>query len=576
VETRRLLLAVTLSFAVLMIWTYFFPPKPSKPPAAPAAESIATDLGTDLGTEAAPDQAAGTAPGASGTVAARPTPALPAAPEVFAAAEEQVVLDGGRLKATFTNRGAQLLSMTDRPDRQKNADPIELVRPRAGGLYPYSLVDRGLRPLPVNDALFSVTRGADGRSAIFRYRGPQGSVEKRFTFDPKGLLQVQVRADGPDSWGVVLGPGVRNPTSEQLHSQFERRAAVLKIGDEVRVEEAKKAENTKSISAGTVRWVGLEDTYFLSASIPQEGVERVLIQPLLMETPADEKAPARYVPMPPVDDLTGEQKDLVREYRVVLQAAGNAMSLESFWGAKEYDRLAALPYGLQETVAFGSLRFLALPLLAGLHWIHDHVVANYGWAIVLMTVVIKILLLPLTHSSTVSMRKMQKLNPKIQAIRDRYRTKMRDKSGRPNLESQRKMNDEVMALYKTEGVNPAGGCLPLVLQMPILFAFYRLLTTAAELRGAPWILWIADLSVKDPYYMLPIVMGLTQFLQVLWSPQVGDPMQRRLFLFMPLMMTVFFLSFPSGLVLYWLTNSILTIAQQGVYNRFMPMTNTTT
>jgi YidC/Oxa1 family membrane protein insertase len=173
------------------------------------------------------------------------------------------------------------------------------------------------------------------------------------------------------------------------------------------------------------------------------------------------------------------------------------------------------------------------------------------------------------------MRRMQKLNPRIQAIRDRYRTKLRDKQGRPNMESQRKMNEEVMALYKAEGVNPAGGCLPLVLQMPILFAFYRLLTTAAELRGAPWILWITDLSIKDPYYILPIVMGLTQFLQVLWSPQVGDPTQRRLFMFMPLMMTVFFLSFPSGLVLYWLTNSILTIAQQGVYNRMLPMTPTT-
>ena len=574
-ETRRLLLAVTLSFAVLMIWSYFFPSKPTPRAQPPAAESAAT---TDLESAATPDRPAGNPKPADGAaaVSAAPAPALPAAPEVFAAAEQQVVLDGGRLKATFTNRGAQLLSMTDRPDRQKNAEPIELVRPRTGGLYPYALVDAKQRSLPVNDALFAVARGADGRSVTFRYRGPQGSVEKRFAFDPKGLLQVQVRFDGPEGWGVVFGPGVRNPTPDQLHSQFERRAAVLKIGDEVRVEEAKKAENAKSISAGTVRWVGLEDTYFLAAAIPQDGVERVLIQPLLMETPADEKAAAHYVPMPPVDDLSSEQKDMVREYRVVLQAAGNSLSLASFWGAKEYDRLQALPYGLQETVALGSLRFLALPLLAGLHWIHDHVVANYGWAIVLMTVVIKLLLLPLTHHSTVSMRKMQKLNPKIQAIRDRYKGKMRDKAGRPNMEAQRKMNDEVMALYKSEKVNPAGGCLPLVLQMPILFAFYRLLTTAAELRGAPWILWITDLSIKDPYYMLPIVMGLTQFLQVLWSPQVGDPMQRRLFLFMPLMMTVFFLSFPSGLVLYWLTNSILTIAQQGVYNRFMPMTKTTT
>jgi YidC/Oxa1 family membrane protein insertase len=208
----------------------------------------------------------------------------------------------------------------------------------------------------------------------------------------------------------------------------------------------------------------------------------------------------------------------------------------------------------------------------GLHWIHDNVVANYGWAIVLMTLLIRILILPLTHHSTKSMRKMQELNPKIQSIRERYRTKLKDKQGRPNLEMQRKMNEEVMGLYKAHGVNPAGGCLPILLQMPILFAFYGLLSTAAELRGAPWMLWIRDLSVHDPYYVLPIIMGATQFLQVRMAPQAGDPMQRRIFQLMPIFMTFLFLGFPSGLVLYWLTSNVLTIAQQWVYNRWWPRT----
>jgi YidC/Oxa1 family membrane protein insertase len=123
-----------------------------------------------------------------------------------------------------------------------------------------------------------------------------------------------------------------------------------------------------------------------------------------------------------------------------------------------------------------------------------------------------------------------------------------------------------MGLYRAEGVNPAGGCLPLLLQMPILFAFYKLLSIAVELRGAPWLLWITDLSVKDPYYVLPIVMGVTQFLQVRMAPPAGDPMQRRIFMLMPVFMTFLFLGFPSGLVLYWLTNNVLTIVQQGVYN----------
>ncbi|HEX7199074.1 MAG TPA: membrane protein insertase YidC, partial [Dongiaceae bacterium] len=208
------------------------------------------------------------------------------------------------------------------------------------------------------------------------------------------------------------------------------------------------------------------------------------------------------------------------------------------------------------------------PLLAGLHWTYDHVLPNYGWAIILMTVLIKVLLLPLTHHSTMSMRKMQVLNPRMQAIRDRYRPKLKDKQGRPNLEMQRKMNEEVMALYKAEGVNPVGGCLPLLVQMPILYAFYRLLSTSVELRHAPWMLWVHDLSAPDPHLILPLIMGATQFLQVKLAPQSGDPAQRRLFLLMPLFMLIFFLSAPSGLVLYWLTNNVLTIVQQAVYNRF--------
>src|SRR6185295_16085253 len=158
-------------------------------------------------------------------------------------------------------------------------------------------------------------------------------------------------------------------------------------------------------------------------------------------------------------------------------------------------------------------------------------------------------------------------NPKVQAIRDRYRTKLRDKQGKPNLESQRKMNEEVMAVYKEAGVNPAGGCFPLLLQMPILWAFYSLLSTAVDLRKAPWIFWIKDLSVQDPYLVLPIIMGITQFLQARLGPQAADPMQRRMFQLMPLFMTVIFVSFPSGLVLYWLTNNVLTILQLQVYNR---------
>ena len=270
--------------------------------------------------------------------------------------------------------------------------------------------------------------------------------------------------------------------------------------------------------------------------------------------------------MPGKDEITSDQKKLPREFFAVLRPAGDHMALASYWGAKDYDRLKSLPYGLDETIELGTLKPLVAPLLIALHWIHDHIVANYGWAIVLLTILIKLVLLPLTHRSTMSMRKMQELNPKVQAVRDRYRQKLRDKAGKPNLEAQRKMNEEVMGIYKEAGVNPAGGCLPLLHPDadPV-----RLLPPAVDggrLRHAPWMLWIHDLSAADPYYVLPIIMGVTQFIQVRMGAAGGRSDAAADVPDHAGGMTFFFLGVPSGLVLYWLTNNVLTIIQLQVYN----------
>ena len=182
-----------------------------------------------------------------------------------------------------------------------------------------------------------------------------------------------------------------------------------------------------------------------------------------------------------------------------------------------------------------------------------------------MTILIRLVLFPLTHKSTVSMQKMQEINPKVQGIRNKYRGKLKDKQGRPNPEMQRKMNEETMALYQREGVNPMGGlggCLPLLLQMPIFFALFTLLPRSIELRGAPFFLWIQDLSAQDPYYVTPVLMGATMFLQQKLTPSTADPVQQKIFMFMPIIFTFLFITFPAGLVLYWTVNNLLTIAQQ--------------
>ena len=561
-DTRRLLIAFLLSLGVILLWyTIFPPPKPTPeavPPPSERAESATP--GQAPGAPASPAAPASAAPGSA------PATLVPGE-QIAAAAEERVVLQDGRTRAVLTNRGAQLLSM-EVPEKTKagsKSGTLDLVRARAGGPYPYALTSgRGVAPHPLDQVLFRAEKGDGGRSVLFRYSGPQGVAEKRFRFNDKGLLEVEIRLPGRSDWGVLLGPGVRNPTAEEMKSRFERRLGVYKQGDKVTRVEPQKTEGAVEVPGQGLSWAGLEDTYFLSAQVPQGGIGQAVFEPVLVQPGP---GGARFLPRPPEDQMTKEQEALPRELLLVLRPAGDRLSLVSYWGPKELDRLSSLPYGLEGTVALGYFGFLARPLLVALHWLHDNVVANYGWAIVLMTVLIKLVLLPLTHKSTVSMRKMQKLNPRVQAIRDRYRTKLRDKQGKPNLEMQRKMNEEVMAVYKESGVNPAGGCFPLLLQMPILFAFYSLLSTAVELRGEPWALWIKDLSVADPYYVMPIVMGLTQFLQVRMGPQTGDPMQRRMFQLMPIFMTFLFLGFPSGLVLYWLTNNVLTILQLQVYNR---------
>ncbi|HMB54725.1 MAG TPA: YidC/Oxa1 family insertase periplasmic-domain containing protein, partial [Thermoanaerobaculia bacterium] len=443
--------------------------------------------------------------------------------------------------------------------------------------YPFSLVDAAGRPLPLDDALFAVSRsGSDGnRTVTFDYSGPEGSATKSFTFHDRGLFdaEVKVRRAGAPTWRLFFGPGLRNPSADEEKSRFEKPAAVYAAGSSFERLGAKKAEETVVIPGGGLRWVGLEDTYFLAALIPRnDTLAEAKVVPYLQRGAVEGGDAAstdnRFEPIPADGELADADEDLLREYALLLASPrdGDNIELHAYLGAKKLSRLAELPYGLEQTVNLGWFGFLARWILKGLIWIHANVVANYGWSIVLMTLLIKLILLPLTHKSYVSMRKMQEINPQMQAIRAKWRGKMRDKNGKMNFDAQRQMNEEMQKLYREAGVNPIGGCLPMVLQMPVLFAFYQLLYSAVELRGEPWILWITDLT--QPFWPLAVVMGGTQFLQMRMTPTTGDPMQRRLMMFMPVVFTIFFLGFPSGLVLYWLTNNVLTIVQQGLYNQW--------
>ncbi len=217
---------------------------------------------------------------------------------------------------------------------------------------------------------------------------------------------------------------------------------------------------------------------------------------------------------------------------------------------------------MDRLIDYGWYAIVVKPLLWGLKAIQK-VVGNWGVAILVITVIIKILLYPLTHKQLVSMKKMSVLQPKVETIRAKWSGKIKQ-----DPQARTKMNEEMMALYKQEGVNPAGGCLPLLLQMPILIAFYNLLAHSIELRHAPFMLWITDLSAKDPYYVTPILMTATMWIQQQMTPTGGDPTMRKVQNIMPLVMGFLFKDVPSGLVLYWLMQNVLTIGQQMLLNRF--------
>lgn len=574
-ETRRLLLAVFLSLLIVFLWNSIFaPPVPIPPPAETPAEETAPGGPSPESPEAPP-------PGAEAAGEGTPSPSSPTPPApgggaleeapsaepildfgaetVVAEVEERVAIETERVRVEISNRGGQLTSFLLKEHRTPEGELLELVRDRGADPYPFALVADGNKSHRLNRGLFTWERERteEGEALRLRHRSDRGTAEKVFRMTPEGFLDVEVTVAGERNWGVMLGPGIRNLEDEDTSERFLQRAVGYQRGEEVEVLKPEKQDEETILPALGLRWVTLEDNFFIAAAVPEEGVAGVLVRPVLQRSEVEPDQP-RFVP------LGSAGEDLKRVQMLLVESSGERMRLRNYFGAKRYSRLVALPYGLEETVRFGWFGFLAKPLYFGLEWIHSEWVANYGWAIVLITVLIKILFFPLTHKSQESMGKMQELNPKVQAIRAKYRGKLKDKQGRPNLEAQRQMNEEVMKVYKSAGVNPASGCLPLLLQMPVFFALFRLLSTAVELRNAPWILWIRDLSAPDPYFILPIVMGATSLAMQRMMPSSPDPMQRRMMQMMPLVFVFFAFAFPSGLVLYWVTNNILTMGQQAL------------
>ena len=277
-----------------------------------------------------------------------------------------------------------------------------------------------------------------------------------------------------------------------------------------------------------VEWIALEDKYFFMALLPKSKGLYKWKSAFLNETTSFASVGV------PLDIKPGTRSTL---------------EFSSYLGPKEYDRLLSYKRGLEGAIEFGIFSFLAKPFLVVVKFLQNYLI-NYGRAIIILTVLIKILFYPLTKHSLKSMKKMSVLTPQLQLLKKKYK------------DDKQRQNKETMELYRRHKVNPLSGCLPMLMQMPVFIALYEVFYVAIELRHAPFMLWIVDLSAKDPYYITPIVMGISMFVQQKMTPSAMDPMQQKMMLFMPVVLTFVFLNFPAGLVLYWLTNNILSIAQQ--------------
>ncbi|MFL6247469.1 MAG: membrane protein insertase YidC [Thermoanaerobaculia bacterium] len=538
---KRIFLAILISLGLLWGWAALAPrlfPELVKRPQAtkPAAPKPVTT------TTSATETTASSAPAAPSITAAAPS--TPVAP-VAAKQVKLTVIDTPQYKAVLSNRGAQLISfqLKHYPRKHQKQQPEDLVKARDPNRtdYPFVIVaaDRSLQAL--NSALYDVsdTVAANGQRVVeYRYSDGRVTAKKTFRFTSQPyLFNFSVEVNPPSPYRVEIGPGLRTLSAEEQDTKVITTGnGIYQAEGKLKIVPREKAPRLQVLPA--VDYVGIEDNYFLAALRPQRAGEGILQR---------------------VTFFNGKTKARREDVYAGLNATNGLVAGEAFFGPKETKLLDR--YGFGEALQFGWFSLIARFFLSALIWLHQFT-HNYGFAIIVLTILIKVVLYPLQHKSIVSMKKMQKVQPKVEAIKAKY------KKSKTDAEQRQKMNVETMALYQKEGINPMAGCLPLVLQLPILWGFYGLLSRAIELRGAPWILWIHDLSDKDPTYVLPVLMTATMFIQTYITPSTGDPAQRKMFLIMPLVFGFLFKDFPSGLVLYWLVQNILTIVQQSIMNKW--------
>lgn len=552
---KRAFLAFALALLVLMFWDYFFGlyrvPEQQQPQ----------------------EQASPTSPSPTES-SEPPVPSLPVEPQASKVASEERLAELEKQFDKWTVEtplihgqilapGARFSTVSLKNFRQHvdpASPPMEMVSSRASLYLPAAVdlykSDLGLSTRPFSNSgptSLNLSPGDPPQTVVFKTDVPNRvQVSKSFTFSP-------------DSYVTDMEVRVRNVSQERLSDQlvvsfyFQPYSGLEESSyNPSQVATYQKGELTTHAFSdlqkkylglkSPIDWVGYENNYFTQAIIPLEQSGYDIIAQVV-------DADKHLVRIAYLSD--GFQLDPDQE---------TTLKLRIYMGPKELDQLAKAEHSLAKAVDYGWFTFIAKPLQHVLNYFYRYL-HNYGWAIILLTLIIKLIFWPLTQKSFQSMQAMKKLQPKIAQLREKYK------------DDKEKMNQELMQLYKTYKVNPLGGCLPMVLQIPVFFALYRMLNGAVELRHMPFMLWIDDLTAPDrldigfaiPYLgglpVLTIFMGVTMFVQQKMTPSAGDPRQEQIMLLMPVVFTVMFVNFPAGLVLYWFVNNVLSIVQQYFINR---------
>jgi YidC/Oxa1 family membrane protein insertase len=550
---KRTLLAIALSLLVLFAFQYinqkyFSPKEPPQIVDNRANEPIA-----------APREKTET------TVESEPEPVFEVSDsDTKADSPREVIIDGELYHAVLDSKGAVLSSWILNQYKSSQGNDFEMIAVGDKGekwSYPGSMMfdDLVLTEL-ANEEIYETTvngmpySGMPSLSApvdvVMTLRRGSHAIQKTYSFKEDNYtvgLSASFAIEGQALEGMFLLAQDIGPIEEHLEGRYAALKAVYFDGDKVRRKSAPGEEDGDVAISGNIRWLGLDMHYFAAIAIPEKMI------------------PSFDIRGYEIKSKTMQDKEIDRSLISLKIPVDGSLNYLMYMGPKTQENLKAMPqYDLSGVIDYGMFKIIALPLLSALRWIYQYV-HNYGLAIILLTLLISILLFPLRLKQILSMRKMQVVQPKVKAIQEKYKKYKKTDPRRAD------MNREVMALYKEHNVNPMGGCLPLLVQFPLLIAFYRLIANSIELRQAPFIFWIHDLSAKDPSFILPIVMGITMFLSQKMTPMTptADNSQAKMMKYMPIGLTILFLFYSSGLNLYFLCSNIFQVGFQKIAERWM-------